>query len=413
MPEPTQSTDAAENPAEDLPLEIGFGTPPSQGNATVPQRLPRLLVLPLIFLIMFTGAVIGIYIQPPALRAFLRITGLTPGGGTDNPIAVAPPAGDNTHAEGASTIRSVIALGRLVPEGDVVTVAMPYGAGDARVDTIHIRIGQLVERGDTLAILDSAGPLQNAVASAEANLALKKASLDQTRNSIGASLKEARATRSRARATAKASKLNLRRTKDLFDQGVSSQATLDSATARSIESRRDVDKASATLSRYSSEDLDNQADVTVALRGVEAARADLNRAQSDLARSIVTAPVSGTVLDVHVHPGEKPGTRGIADIGNTKRMTAELEVYQSEIAFVAPGQRVELTSDALKESLTGLVSTIGYSVSAQSQLSSDPAANSDARVIDVTVMLDPDASRRAARLVNLEVTARIAVEDEP
>jgi len=92
-------------------------------------------------------------------------------------------------------------------------------------------------------------------------------------------------------------------------------------------------------------------------------------------------------------------------------MTAELEVYQSEISRVRVGQHVELTSDALKAPLTGLVSAIGYSVGRQTQLSADPAANTDARVIKVTVQLDDVSSGHTARLTFLEVVARIAVEE--
>lgn len=39
---------------------------------------------------MFSGAVIGLYFQPPALRAFYAATGLRPGGGASMPIALPP-----------------------------------------------------------------------------------------------------------------------------------------------------------------------------------------------------------------------------------------------------------------------------------------------------------------------------------
>ncbi|MEH6523942.1 hypothetical protein [Sulfitobacter sp.] len=38
---------------------------------------------------LFTGAVIGMYFQPPSLRVFFNATGLEPGAGTNTPIAVA------------------------------------------------------------------------------------------------------------------------------------------------------------------------------------------------------------------------------------------------------------------------------------------------------------------------------------
>ena len=167
------------------------------------------------------------------------------------------------------------------------------------------------------------------------------------------------------------------------------------------------------MTRFASQDVNAQPDVAVAARKLDSAIADLNRAKRDLAKGIVTAPVTGTVLDIHSRPGEKPGSKGILDLGNVQRMTAELEVYQSEISFVAVGQHVELTADAIPKSLYGVVSEIGFAVERQTTISDDPAANTDARVIRVTVRLDDDSSKRAARLTNLEVAGRISVEESP
>ncbi|MFT7631987.1 MAG: HlyD family secretion protein, partial [Mariniblastus sp.] len=202
-----------------------------------------------------------------------------------------------------------------------------------------------------------------------------------------------------------------RRLTSLRKQGAVSEAESDQAAAEYSQSQKDVAKAQATLSRFASQKLEDQPDVAVATRKVESALAELNRAKRDLARGTVTAPVTGTILDIHARPGEKPGVEGILDIGNVERMTAELEVYQSEISLIAVGQYVEMSADALTVSLTGLVSEIGFSVERQTTMDDDPAANSDARIIIVTVMLDRDSSKRAARLTNLEVTGRIAVED--
>jgi HlyD family secretion protein len=55
------------------------------------------------------------------------------------------------------------------------------------------------------------------------------------------------------------------------------------------------------------------------------------------------------------------------------------------------------------------VSRIGTLVGRQSVTADDPAANTDARVLLVTVALDDGSSARAARFVNLEVVARIHV----
>jgi len=397
---------------DDLPLMVtrNNSEPPRHHKA---RKVPRIVMLPLAFLILFTGAVIGIYIQPPALKMFMELTGLVPGGGTRTPIAIPSSQSELSAQPKIQTIRSVVALGKLAPDGDVVTLAMPYGAGDARVEEIHIKIGQRITRGDTVAVLDSVELLQSAVEVAQANVAVKEAALAQTNSNISASLNEGLAVLASARAASQVAARNLERDQELFKKGLSTQSSLDSAVLKARETKQDVEKAEATLSRYDSQDIDDQPDILVAARNLDVARVDLSRARQELARGTVTAPVSGTVLDIHVRPGEKPGNTGIIDIGNTDRMTAELEVYQSDIARVRVGQHVELTSDALDASLTGLVSTIGFTVGRQTQIGDDPAANTDARVIKVTVQLDDESSADAARLTFLEVMARIAVEEDP
>jgi HlyD family secretion protein len=401
-------------PDNQLPLEVIVPSGKlSAGLETERKRrraLPRYFLLPFIPLLLFTGAFVGIYVQPPALRAFLRVTGLKPGGGTSNPIAV-PVEQVTEEPPKQSTIRSVVALGRLMPDGKVITVSPPYGAADARIEEIKVTVGSLVARGDTLALLDNNQSLEATLESAEANVALQKATLEQTRRTVIASFEEAKAVLERANAGAKLAAQDLQRQQELRKRNATAQADLDQAEAIALQAQRDVAKAEATVSRYESLQIEDQPDVVVAARKLDSAMADLNRARRDLARGVVTAPVTGTILDIHVRPGEKPGTQGILDIGNVQRMTAELEVYQSEIGSVAIGQQVELTADAFNQSLNGTVTEIGYEVERQTVIRDDPASNTDARVVIVKVSLDEESSKRAAKLTNLEVTGRIAVED--
>jgi HlyD family secretion protein len=151
----------------------------------------------------------------------------------------------------------------------------------------------------------------------------------------------------------------------------------------------------------------------VAQRSLDAARIDADRAALDLSQSEVRAPVAGTVLQIDIRPGERPGSDGLMTLGRTDRMVARVEVFQSEIGLVREGQRVELTSAPLALPLTGSVEGIGLLVGRQNLVSDDTAANTDARVVELIVRLDPESSDRAAGLSNLEAVAWIAVEDAP
>ncbi|MEL6837681.1 MAG: HlyD family efflux transporter periplasmic adaptor subunit [Pseudomonadota bacterium] len=395
------------SPSIELPLDdpgLGHASSASRAKATSRRRV---FVIPLIFLLMFSGAVIGLYFQPPSLQALFRATGLEPGGGTDTPIAVA--IAQVTSGEEIALVSEgdVVALGRITPKGDVVTVAPPFGAGDARISALPVAEGDIVASGDVIAVLDSLPQYQGQLATARANLAVAEASAAQTEASVRVAREEAQAGLERALATETVAQEELSRTTALMERGVTTRAVLDTAIARATEAARDVEKARATLSRYLANGQGAQADITVALANLAASRAQLAVAELDIDKAYVRAPQDGMILDLHVRVGERPGADGVADLGNTTQMTVEAEVYQTLIGRVAVGDPVRITADPLSDTLNGTVSAIGLEIGRQSITSDDPAANTDARVVDVIIALDPASSAQAERLTNLQVVARI------
>mgnify|MGYP001397707639 CR=1 FL=1 len=205
----------------------------------------------------------------------------------------------------------------------------------------------------------------------------------------------------------------LERVDQLFKRGVSTSVSVDQKRSTRDEAAREVERVKATLSRFDNPDPEQQPDVIVAARNLDSARADIARAERDLEKAYVRASRAGTILTIHVRPGEKPGVKGIASLGDIDHMTAEVEVYQTQIGRVAIGDPVEITSDALLRPLKGAVSKIGLEVARQTSIDPSPAASTDARVVKVDVLLEPESSALAKRFTNLQVTARISVKDQP
>ncbi len=395
----------------DLPLEIVA----KKSAVAAPSRLrfrARYLLVLLVPVLMFSGAVIGMYFQPPALQKFYALTGLQPGAGSAAPIALPPEI--ILPKDMAETMRAsdVVGLARLMPRGDISYVAPPYGAGDARVAEILVAEGDVVAQGTMVARLDNQAQLESAILLAEANLAVRQATLVQTRAAVANSRNEALASLAQAQSVASEATTNLLRTNDLSAHGVTTQSALDAAIAAEQQAAAAVEKAAATLTRYASAKVEDQPDVIVASRNLEAAQAELTRARNDLVRSAVVAPISGTVLNIHARPGQKPPAEGLMEMGDTSRMMAEAEIYQDRISLVEVGQPVELVAAALNRTLQGRVATIGLTVGRQGLLSDDAAANTDARVIQVMVELDAASSVIAARFTNLEVIARIDTDNQ-
>jgi len=294
-----------ERTESDLPLDLGAT---DATGAAPPKRARfrrRYLLVLLVPVIMFSGAVMGMYFQPPLLRGFYALTGLQPGGGASTPIAL-PPNVDLPPRMAETMLPSdVVGLGRLMPRGDVSIVAAPYGAGDARIAEILVSVGQQVDKGAELARQHNAAALEGAVLMAEANLAVREATLMQTRAAVQASRDEAQAALDQARATASEAAATLARTDELFQRGVATQETLDAARTAAEGARLAVTRAEATLARFSSGDLDRQPDVIVATRNVAAGRADLGPGWTCNARSS-WPPFPGPYSTSTPHPASGP-----------------------------------------------------------------------------------------------------------
>ncbi len=391
-----------------LPLPV---VPRGQGQLIVipPSPVRRVLriarFVPLVMALVMAGGFIGLYFQPPGLQRLMGFLNLQPGGGTTTPIAVPI---DRTVARASlpPATRYVAGLGKLLPEGEVITVAPPFGAGDARVSALNVNEGDRVEAGSVLAVLDNERQMLAAVETAKATLAMREASFVQTRASVAASRDEARASLGRAESILQNATREFERVEELRRRGFAADQTYDQRRTARDEAQREVERLKATLSRYGGEPA-LQPDVVVASRNVDAARADLARATADLDKAYVRAPTAATVLSISVQPGEKPGAAGIMNLGDIERMKAEIEVYQSQIGRVGLGDEAELSAEALPRPLRGKVTRIGLEVGRQALVDATPAANTDARVVKVTVSLDAESTQAAKRFTNLQVVARI------
>jgi HlyD family secretion protein len=222
-----------------------------------------------------------------------------------------------------------------------------------------------------------------------------------------ASLGEAQASLERAEATALAAQSDLSRATSLLERGITTRAEFDRIVAVTTQAERDVERALATLSRYASGSETVQADIAVAEANVDATRAELASATQNLERAHVRAPERGTVLDINVRAGERSPGDGIIDLGDTSRMTVEAEVYQTMIGRVTIGDPATISAMALSQDLTGVVSAVGLEIGRQSITLEDPAANTDALVVDVIILLDATSSNLARRFTNLEAVVRI------
>ncbi|ESA33270.1 abc exporter membrane fusion family [Leptolyngbya sp. Heron Island J] len=334
----------------------------------------------------------------------------------------------------------VAALGRIEPKSEVIDVA---AAETGVLAKLLVAEGAQVESGQVLVELD-----MYEIRKAERDYAASQLTEAQQTLAAERGLGTARITEANTKASqidqpqlqaieAQAAKIqslaarlalaetDLARFEDLFSQGAITRQDLDRQQTQVDELTNDMANAIATkaqleLARDTA--LENaaaqvnmaEADLQLASveTGVEAAQQNLALAEARLERTVVKAPTTGQVLDIYVQPGEAVSSNRLLSMGNTDEMYVVAEVYETDVGLVKPGQKATITSrnGAFTGELTGTVETIGLQIFKNDVLDDDPAANADARIVEVRIAVDQDEA--VAMLTNLQVDVLIDIKSE-
>jgi|GEM_PF-828749 len=341
------------------------------------------------------------------------------------------------HPAGVFTGVSVTALGRLEPEGGVISVG---GQTGERVGQLLVREGQQVRAGEELAHF-SARPLYQAeLRQAEAALAQLKL--------------QAQAFEAHADAQIAEAELAVRLSGEPQKQEIQAQtaqiellkANLESASkdrSRLVSLGRDIVSAQqldhqVLLEKRAVQDLETaqhqlrrlqtataatleQAKAQLATArtakeqgrvaiGIEAAQRAVETARIRYELATLRAPRAGQIFKLLIHEGETI-TGPILLLGDTGRFLVRAEVFETEVLHVQVGQKVQVTSKALSGDLNGQVEAVLWTVARNNVRTLDPLSASDVRVVEVLVRIDDaqvEAGRETlSRLIGLQVDVRI------
>jgi HlyD family secretion protein len=193
--------------------------------------------------------------------------------------------------------------------------------------------------------------------------------------------------------------------------------TLNTLQQQLIEATANRNKTIATLQRQIDEEREklnrllvvSPLNVQVAQAQVTNAIALMRKAQAELRQSYVKAPSSGEILKIHTKSGEMMGVNGIAEIGQTDQMFVVAEVPEDSISKIRLGQTATISSDngTFNGQLKGKVTEIGRKIGKKDVLNNDPAADIDARVVEVKIALSPEFNKQVSGLTNAKVTVEI------
>jgi HlyD family secretion protein len=377
-------------------------------------------------------------------------------------------------------LKSVTALGRLEPKGQIIKLSAPNATDGSRLEVLKVKEGDSVKKGDVIAVLNSQVRLEAALQQADEQVNVAQAKLAQVQS--GAKTGEIQAQRSEVarlnaertgdyntqvaviarleadldgiRNTQKATgfrlqadydnaKLEADRYETLYTAGATSASLRDSkrlvaqtAFRRGQEAAAEAERARNTLTQQireakaalersqsaRSEQVDaadstldriaevRPVDVQTATAEVRQAQAARTKAAADLEQAYVRSPQDGTILKIYTRSGEKIATEGIVDLGQTRKMMAIVEVYESDRQRVKLGQKVKISTAAIDGELQGTVQEIGQKVLRQSLTNTDATTNTDARVIEIRIELEASSSQKVAQFTNAQVTAQILTD---
>lgn len=192
-----------------------------------------------------------------------------------------------------------------------------------------------------------------------------------------------------ARVDASQQQAVVRQAQSALDQGllVQSQAGADYARLRDL---------SGVATRSALEDA--QLALAKAGQSVESLRAQLEQAQIQLDRYRITAPISGTITQRNVDPGQyiDPST-ALFTLSDLSTLVIETNVDEAYATQITAGQTAALQRVGTTETLPGKVTFVSPRV--------------DTATGGLRVKITPDGALQAP--VGLTVTANIVVEEDP
>ena len=262
-------------------------------------------------------------------------------------ISVAPVRVETGAASAGESVLS--ASGYVVAHHKIAVGAKVMG----RVAWIGVEKGDTVQAGQVLVRLEDA-EFRAQVNQAKANLAASQARLDQLRSGSRPEEKvRDRAAVLQAEANWKNAEAENQRAESLFRSGVASKAELDRTLAQ-----RDSAAALVQAARQASAMTDigpRKEEIRAAEAEVQQMRAAVDYANTQLAATEIKAPVTGTVIERTVEPGEmvSPSAFGgsgartsVVDLADLTDLQVELDISQIDFARLKSGQRAEIIPDA-------------------------------------------------------------------
>jgi HlyD family secretion protein len=244
------------------------------------------------------------------------------------------------------------ALGYIEPRSRVVKVSHNAGPEGTKVEQLFFQESDHVESGEKLALLS--------------DYKKKSAEVDAARTRIKA-----------LEAQLASEKVNL-----AFNQ--KEYHRYESLSQKSLASVSQAETKHLAFRQ-------SQLNVQRLLADIEHAKSQLLISEAELESTIISAPISGTVLKILTRPGERIKDHGLLEMANLTQLDIVAEVYESDLHKIRIGQIARISAAGFVRNYSAHVRELGFQVKKNDLNDTDPLADRDNRTVEVRLTLEPDA----------------------
>lgn len=192
---------------------------------------------------------------------------------------------------------------------------------------------------------------------------------------------------------------DLTRQKQLLESKDVSQAIVDAAQAKYDQQEKQLEAARRQLEAA-------RLSIVVQEHTVEAAEADVAKAQDNLSYCTITSPIDGVITRMNAKAGEmvimgtmnNPGTV-ILEVSDLSEMQVDAQIDESNIAAIKEGQKAKVRISAFADdTFDGTVKLVGLDTGMSSGMSAMSGSSSQGKWYRAKVVLDTKGKRIPAGL---------------
>ncbi len=209
------------------------------------------------------------------------------------------------------------------------------------------------------------------------------------RNQAEASYRASLASKTTAEANLRRAQLELKRNEELMKRSLISDSTF-------LEIKTQAEVAAATLTNSG-----HQVEMTKAL---------LDRAEEELSKTTIVSPLTGTISKLYSQLGERVvGTATMAGtdvmtIADLNEMEARVDIGETDVVLIKPGQKVRMEVDAFKDrKFNGVVTEIGNS---SKNAGMNLSSQQEATKFEVRIRMKEKETFRPGMSVTAEIETR-------